>query len=97
MNKTQIQAFDNRHIRTSAWKAQLTLQGIGDMLNLSKERVRKKKSEKKETDDNKAVTTKKKTVNERSDTWTYIIGGAYRFLIFKEGKLAAIEAGGTAN
>ena len=57
----------------------------------------KKKSEKKETDDNKAVTTKKKTVNERSDTWTYIIGGAYRFLIFKEGKLAAIEAGGTAN
>ena len=41
MNKTQIQAFDNRHIRTSAWKAQLTLQGIGDMLNLSKERVRK--------------------------------------------------------
>ena len=57
----------------------------------------KKKSEKKETDDNKAVTTKKKTVNERSDTWTYIIDGAYRFLIFKDGKLATIEAGGVAN
>jgi len=60
----------------------------------------KKKSDKKQADDkddNKAVTTKKKTVNERSDTWTYNIDGAYRFLIFKEGKLAAIEAGGTAN
>jgi len=57
----------------------------------------KKKSEKKQTDGNKAVTTKKKTVKERADTWTYIIDGSYRFLIFKEGKLATIEAGGTAN
>jgi hypothetical protein len=57
----------------------------------------KKKSEKKQADDTKPVTTKKKTVKERADTWTYIIDGSYRFLIFKEGKLATIEAGSTAN
>jgi hypothetical protein len=57
----------------------------------------KKKSGEKQTNKDKAVTTKKKTVNERAETWTYIIDGSYRFFIFKEGKLAKIEAGGMAN
>jgi hypothetical protein len=57
----------------------------------------KKKSGEKQTDKDKALTTKKKTVNERAETWTYIIDGSYRFFIFKEGKLANIEAGGMAN
>ena len=58
--------------------------------------TRKKKSGKRQTDDDKALTTKKKTVKERAETWTYVIDGSYRFLIFKEGKLDNIEAGGTA-
>lgn len=57
----------------------------------------KKKSGKKQTGDDKTATTKKKTVKERAETWTYIIDGSYRFFIFKEGKLATIEAGGRAN
>lgn len=55
----------------------------------------KKKSGKKQTDD-KAAAPKKKTVKERAETWTYVIDGAYRSFVFKEGKLAAIEAGGMA-
>lgn len=58
--------------------------------------TRKKNSGKKQTANDKAVTTKKKTVKERAETWTYVIDGSYRFFIFKEGKLDAIEAGGMA-
>lgn len=57
----------------------------------------KKKTGEKQADKDKAVTTKKKTVKERAETWTYIIDGSYRFFIFKEGRLAKIEAGGMAN
>lgn len=39
----------------------------------------------------------KKKVKERADTWTYNIDGSYRFLIFKEGRLARIETGGLAD
>jgi DNA-directed RNA polymerase sigma subunit (sigma70/sigma32) len=41
MNKAQIQAFDNRHIRTNAAQAHLTISEIADMLGLPQARVRK--------------------------------------------------------
>ncbi len=36
-----MQAFDNRHIRTNAAQAHLTISEIAEMLELPKERVRK--------------------------------------------------------
>ena len=53
----------------------------------------KKKADKDKGDQYK-VTVKKKTIKERADTWTYNIDGSYRFFVFKEGRLASIEAGG---
>jgi DNA-directed RNA polymerase sigma subunit (sigma70/sigma32) len=41
MNKAQIRAFENRHIRTSAGQAHLTISEIADMLELPQERIRK--------------------------------------------------------
>jgi len=41
MNRTQMQAFDNRHIRTNAAQAHLTISEIADMLGLPQARVRK--------------------------------------------------------
>ena len=41
MNKAQIQAFDNRHIRTNATQAHLTISEIADMLEIPKARVQK--------------------------------------------------------
>ena len=41
MKKAQMQAFDNRHIRTNAAQAHLTISEIADMLALSRARVRK--------------------------------------------------------
>lgn len=41
MNKAQIQAFDNRHIRTNAAQAHLTISEIADMLEIPKARVQK--------------------------------------------------------
>lgn len=41
MNKAQIQAFDNRHIRTNAAQAHLTISEIAEMLGLPQARVRK--------------------------------------------------------
>ena len=41
MNKTQMQAFDSRHIRTSVAQAHLTIGEIADMLELPQARVRK--------------------------------------------------------
>jgi len=41
MNKVQVEAFDNRHIRTNAAQAHLTISEIADMLELPKERIRK--------------------------------------------------------
>ncbi len=57
----------------------------------------KKKAAKKKTEDNHGLLVKKKKVKERADTWTYNIDGSYRFLIFKEGRLARIETGGLAD
>jgi hypothetical protein len=57
----------------------------------------KKKTDKKRTADEKDVAVRRKTTKERADTWTYIIDGSYRFFIFKDGRLATIEAGGLAN
>lgn len=59
--------------------------------------TRKKKAGKKQADDDQTVTKKTKTVKERTESWTYKIDGSYRTFIFKEGKLATIEAGGLAN
>ena len=61
--------------------------------------LKRKKTGKKKTDDDKdrVVATKKKTTKEQAETWTYNIDGSYRFFIFKEGKLANIEAGGLVN
>jgi len=61
--------------------------------------LKRKKAGKKKTDDDKdrVVATKKKTTKEQAETWTYNIDGSYRFFIFKEGKLANIEAGGLVN
>jgi hypothetical protein len=58
--------------------------------------VQKKQTGKKKADkgDQYKVTVKKKTIKERGETWTYNIDGSYRFFIFKEGRLASIEAGG---
>ena len=53
-----------------------------------------KKTGKKKVDSPKTVTTRVKNIKERAETWTYNIDGSYRFLIFKEGRLAAIETGG---
>lgn len=41
MNKARMQIFENRHIRTSAGQAQLTISETDDMLELPKKRVRK--------------------------------------------------------
>ena len=41
MNKAQIQAFDNRHTRTNAPQAHLTISEIAEMLELPQARVRK--------------------------------------------------------
>lgn len=41
MNKAQIKAFDNRHIRTNAAQAHLTISEIADMLKIPKARVQK--------------------------------------------------------
>jgi DNA-directed RNA polymerase sigma subunit (sigma70/sigma32) len=41
MNKAQIQAFDNRHIRTNATQAHLNIDEIAKILGLPKARVRK--------------------------------------------------------
>jgi len=41
MNKAQIKAFENRHIRTSAGQAYLTISEIAEMLELPQARVRK--------------------------------------------------------
>jgi DNA-directed RNA polymerase sigma subunit (sigma70/sigma32) len=41
MNKAQMQAFNNRHIRTTAAQAHLTISEIADMLALPRARVRK--------------------------------------------------------
>ena len=41
MNKAQIQAFNNRHIRTNATQANLTIDEIAKILGLPKARVRK--------------------------------------------------------
>jgi DNA-directed RNA polymerase sigma subunit (sigma70/sigma32) len=41
MNKAQMQAFDNRHIRTNAAQAHFTISEIADILQLPKERIRK--------------------------------------------------------
>jgi DNA-directed RNA polymerase specialized sigma subunit len=41
MNKAQMQAFDNRHIRTNAAQAHLSIIEIADMLELPQARVRK--------------------------------------------------------
>lgn len=59
--------------------------------------TRKKKSDRKRSADGKAVTVRRKTTKECADTWTYIIDGSYRFFVFKDGRLATIEAGGLAN
>lgn len=55
---------------------------------------KQKHSGKKKDDRDEKITVKKKTVKERAETWTYNIDGSYRFFIFKEGRLAEIEAGG---
>lgn len=57
----------------------------------------KKKAGKKNLADTESLVVKKKKVKERADTWTYNIDGAYRFFIFKEGRLARIETGGLAD
>ena len=64
-----------------------------------KKKTDKDKAEvaKKKTDKEKVVATRNKTTREREETWTYNIDGSYRFFIFKEGKLANIEAGGLVN
>lgn len=41
MNKAQIQAFDNRHIRTNATQVHLSIDEIAKILELPKARVRK--------------------------------------------------------
>jgi DNA-directed RNA polymerase sigma subunit (sigma70/sigma32) len=41
MNKVQIEAFDNRHIRTNATQAHFTIGEIADILQLPKQRIRK--------------------------------------------------------
>ncbi len=56
--------------------------------------IKKKKTAKKQADKDTPLTSSTKTVKERGESWTYNIDGSYRFLIFKEGKLARIEAGG---
>ena len=71
---------------------------------LKKKQPGKKKTDKdragvakKKADKEQVVATRSKTTREREETWTYNIDGSYRFFIFKEGKLANIEAGGLAN
>ncbi|HLA27024.1 MAG TPA: DUF2845 domain-containing protein [Syntrophales bacterium] len=71
---------------------------------LRKRQTGKKKMDKdragvarKKTDKEQVVATRSKTTREREETWTYNIDGSYRFFIFKEGKLANIEAGGLVN
>ena len=71
---------------------------------LKKKQPGKKKTDKdkagvakKKTYEEQVVATRSKTTREREETWTYNIDGSYRFFIFKEGKLANIEAGGLAN
>ncbi len=56
--------------------------------------IKKKKTAKKLADKDTPLTSRTKTVKERGESWTYNIDGSYRFFIFKEGKLARIEAGG---
>jgi DNA-directed RNA polymerase sigma subunit (sigma70/sigma32) len=41
MNKAQMQTFDNRHIRTNAAQAHLTISEIAEILELPQARVRK--------------------------------------------------------
>ncbi|MDO8722856.1 MAG: DUF2845 domain-containing protein [Syntrophales bacterium] len=62
---------------------------------LKRKKAGKKKTDKDDKD--RVVATKKNTTKEQAETWTYNIDGSYRFFIFKEGKLANIEAGGLVN